>query len=288
MAATAKTSTASAGPLRAATPAATSVRHPLGGDELMRSPVQFPWLNHPFSEIYFSTDDFVAGTKAYSHAHPWGQFNYVSEGFMYFKIAGKMFVVPPSYGIWIPPEVEHSAHNATAATFRPIHLSTRLSEQLPVSACALHVTPILRSIIDDFASRRVSVPVTVQDLRLADVAFDQLKGATTQDNFLPFATSKELKIVLDRMQENPGDNRSLTEWAAYINLTARTLERRCLSELGMTLIEWRQRLRFLRAVEALSANKTIQKIAFDLGYSTPSAFVAMFRRMSGTTPKQYH
>jgi AraC-like DNA-binding protein len=253
----------------------------------MGSTVQFPWLNHPHSDIYFSTDDFVAGLNFYSHSHPWGQFNYVSEGFMYFKIAGKVFVVPASYGIWIPPHLEHSAHNATAATFRPIHLSLKLSEQLPLQACAMRVTPILKSIIDEFARRGVSVPETVQDLRLADVVFDQLKSAPIQENFLPFATSKELKIVLDRMQENPRDDRSLSEWAAYVNLTARTLERRCLGELGMTLIEWRQRLRFLRAVEALSANKTIQKIAFDLGYSTPSAFVAMFRRMSGTTPKQY-
>ncbi|MEZ2218628.1 helix-turn-helix domain-containing protein [Rhizobium sp. RCC_161_2] len=32
---------------------------------------------------------------------------------------------------------------------------------------------------------------------------------------------------------------------------------------------------------------SIQAIAFDLGYSTPSAFIAMFKRLSGKTPEQY-
>lgn len=253
----------------------------------MGSTVEFPWLNHPHSDIYFSNDNFAAGLKFYSHAHPWGQFNCVSDGFMYFNIDGKVFVAPPSYGVWIPPNVEHSAHNAMAATFRPIHFSIERCEGLPRHPCALQITPIMRAIIDDFARRRVSVPESEQDLRLAEVVVDQLKGATIQETYLPFATSKELQSILETMQENPGDERSLAAWADHANMTVRTLERHCLSELGMSLIDWRQRLRFLRATDALAAGKTIQQIAFDLGYSTPSAFVAMFRRMSGTTPKQY-
>jgi AraC-like DNA-binding protein len=31
----------------------------------------------------------------------------------------------------------------------------------------------------------------------------------------------------------------------------------------------------------------VQEIAFDRGYSTASAFIAMFQREAGTTPEQY-
>jgi AraC-like DNA-binding protein len=46
-------------------------------------------------------------------------------------------------------------------------------------------------------------------------------------------------------------------------------------------------LRFLRAIEALEAGTPIQSIAFDLGYSSASAFIAMFQRQAHCTPQQY-
>ena len=42
----------------------------------------------------------------------------------------------------------------------------------------------------------------------------------------------------------------------------------------MSLGEWRQRLRFLCAIDRLEAGQPVQQIAFDLGYSTASAFIA--------------
>jgi AraC-like DNA-binding protein len=253
----------------------------------MGTTVEFPWLKQLSSDIYFSADQFVPGLKFYSHSHPWGQFVYVAEGLMYFKVEGQAFIAGPSYGIWIPPNFEHSAQSAATARFLPIHFSIKLSEQLPSDTCVLQVSPILRSIIEDFANRDICVPESAEDIKLADVAVDQLRQAPKQKNYLPYATSKELQKILEKLQENPGDDRSVAEWAEYINTTGRTLQRRCLCELGLTLVEWRQRLRFLRAVEALTAGETIQQIAFELGYSTPSAFVAMFHRMSGKTPGQY-
>ena len=253
----------------------------------MGGSVKFPWLEHPLSDIYFSSDDVSPNVTAYSHSHAWRQFNYVSRGLMYFNISGSVYITPPGYGVWIPPCVEHSAHNIVASTFRPIHLSLEFSKHLPVNPCALQMGSILRSIIADFADRHVSVATTPQDIRLAEVVLDQLKAAPIQECFLPYATSKELQSVLQCLQDNPGDDRSLAEWAKYANVTVRTLERHCLTELGITLIEWRQRLRFMRAIDSLATGRTVQQIAFDLNYSTPSAFIAMFRRMAGTTPEQY-
>lgn len=89
------------------------------------------------------------------------------------------------------------------------------------------------------------------------------------------------------MQSEPGDNRTLAQWAQTASLTERTLARHCLVELGMTLGQWRQRLRFLRAIEGLEAGHTVKSIAFDLGYATPSAFIEMFTRQSGLTPEQF-
>jgi AraC-like DNA-binding protein len=55
----------------------------------------------------------------------------------------------------------------------------------------------------------------------------------------------------------------------------------------MSFGEWRQRLRFLAAIEALESARSVQDVGFDLGYSTSSAFIAMFARQAGCTPEQY-
>jgi AraC-like DNA-binding protein len=70
-------------------------------------------------------------------------------------------------------------------------------------------------------------------------------------------------------------------------VTERTLARRCQRDLGMSFGEWRQRQRFLAALPLLEAGRPVQTVALELGYSTSSAFIAMFQRQCGTTPDQY-
>lgn len=89
------------------------------------------------------------------------------------------------------------------------------------------------------------------------------------------------------MEANPADPRPVSALAACANLTERTLERRCRRDLGMTLVEWRNRLRVVRAFALLEQGDTVEQIAFELGYATSSAFITMFRRLTGSTPDEY-
>lgn len=63
--------------------------------------------------------------------------------------------------------------------------------------------------------------------------------------------------------------------------------RRFQRELGMTLLEWRQRLRIVKAMPMLQSGLKVENIAQDLGYASTSSFIAMFRRMMGVTPDEY-
>jgi AraC-like DNA-binding protein len=67
----------------------------------------------------------------------------------------------------------------------------------------------------------------------------------------------------------------------------RTIERLFRIETHMTLGQWRQQLRLVCSLRLLAAGHKITRVAGDLGYSTPSSFIAMFRKALGTTPKQY-
>ena len=52
----------------------------------------------------------------------------------------------------------------------------------------------------------------------------------------------------------------------------------------MSFEQWKRQAILLQALRELSDGKSVTNVALDLGYESPSAFVAMFRRALGTTP----
>ena len=75
--------------------------------------------------------------------------------------------------------------------------------------------------------------------------------------------------------------------AKQVAASPRTLERLFQKETGMTFGRWRQQLRLLHALRLLAAGRPVSAIALEVGYDSPSAFIAMFKRTLGTTPYRY-
>jgi AraC-like DNA-binding protein len=67
----------------------------------------------------------------------------------------------------------------------------------------------------------------------------------------------------------------------------RTLERLFQTETGMTFGKWRQQLRLLHALRLLAADRAVTAVALEVGYDSPSAFIAAFKSLFGTTPARY-
>jgi AraC-like DNA-binding protein len=60
-----------------------------------------------------------------------------------------------------------------------------------------------------------------------------------------------------------------------------------LAETGMTVGQWRRRLRMLEALRLLAAGMSATGVATRVGYATPSAFGAAFRAELGDTPARW-
>ena len=69
--------------------------------------------------------------------------------------------------------------------------------------------------------------------------------------------------------------------------SARTLSRLFVKETDMTFGAWRQQARLLKALEMLAGGHGVTVAALELGYQSPSAFIAMFRRALGVSPGRY-
>lgn len=119
------------------------------------------------------------------------------------------------------------------------------------------------------------------------VIMDQIRSMRIAPLELPIPGDVRLNRIYKRLSINPGDRRTLEHWGREVGATGRTLTRLFRREIGMSFSQWRQQLRILEALKRLAIKEPVTTIAIDLGYDSPSAFIAMFKMTFGKTPGQY-
>ncbi|MBG6082726.1 AraC family transcriptional regulator [Rubrivivax gelatinosus] len=222
-----------------------------------------------------------------THRHDGGELVYAFSGVLEIEIADALYLAPPQYALWLPPDVEHRALNRREAHHASVYVAEPLCATMPREAAAITVDPLLRALLAHLDRHPPAAPPTEAEARLLQVVVDRLVAAPRSGSYLPVSRDPLLAPVLQALQADPADERSVAELAAAVGTTERTLARRCQRELGMPLAAWRQRLRVLRALAMLDEGRKVEAIALDLGYAGASAFIAMFRRLMGTTPDDY-
>ena len=116
---------------------------------------------------------------------------------------------------------------------------------------------------------------------------DEIRGAAQAPLHLPLPSDPRALRVARALQAEPGDARPLAGWSKPAGASTRTLARLFVRETGLGFRAWRQQLRLLRALERLAAGEAVTQVALDLGYDSPSAFIAMFRKALGVSPGRY-
>lgn len=237
--------------------------------------------------LYFSYKQVAADTQCESHEHPWGQLNRISMGVMEISLQQQRLIAPANYLIWVPAQVTHSTYIRQALDYTSIYVSDDLAGQLPSQACLLTSTPLISALIRDFCQRQVTNIEDEADRYQAKLLIARLSQSGQAANFMPSSQDKLLLPVLSALQADPSDERSLKCWASEVHSTERTLARRFQSALGMSFSQCRNRIRLLQALAWLKEGRSIQDIAWRLGYGSPSAFIAMFKQLIGFSPERY-
>lgn len=221
------------------------------------------------------------------HAHPRGQLIYASSGVMRVICGRDIWVVPPSQAVWVPPNQEHEVYFPGNVALRSLFVDPSAIAGLPQQCTVLKVTSLLRELI--LAAVRVGERYEPDGVgwRLMQVLLDELRQAESTPLHLPMAQDERVMRVIEALLQNPGDPRDLRDWGNMAGASSRTLARLFISETGLTFGAWRKRLLLQEAVNRLGQGEQITRIAFDLGYRSLSAFIEMFRRELGSSPRQY-
>ncbi len=221
------------------------------------------------------------------HAHDWHQLIYASEGVMWVHTVQGDWVVPPNRAVWVPAGVEHGIEMTGTVLVQTLYLAQGIAGSLPGRCCAVNVSPLLRELIRHTVALGMLDNNVPQRARLIDFLVDQLSALPTIPLQLPWPTDERAQRVAAWLREHPEDPGLIKQMARRVVASARTLERLFQKETGMTFGKWRQQLRLLHALRLLADGRSVTAVALDVGYDSPSAFIAMFKRTLGTTPHRY-
>lgn len=170
-------------------------------------------------------------------------------------------------------------------SMRSLYIHRDAVAGLPDGCRVVQVTPLLRELI---ACLVTASPRTAEQVaRLMAVLVDEVMMLDAPPLHLPAPRDPRLRAITDSLLEEPADGRGLAAWSALVGASERTLARLFVRETGMGFREWRQQLRLLTAIERLAAGHDVTSVSLDLGYHSPSAFIAMFKRVLGETPGRY-
>lgn len=222
------------------------------------------------------------------HRHRKAQLLYVISGVITVEAADGIWTVPPHCAIWIPSGVAHVARAAGRVTVGSLYIEPTLARSLRDRCGILFVQPLLRELLLRFISGAPLYPQgDTREERLISVLLDELQAAPLEPLHLPMPSDRRLRRLVETLVDDPSVRFTIEEWGARVGASNRTLTRLFQRETGMSFVRWRQQLHVGLALQRLASGQSVTNVAFDLGYESPSAFIAMFRRMLGTTPARY-
>lgn len=104
---------------------------------------------------------------------------------------------------------------------------------------------------------------------------------------LPRVRAGQLRVVTNYLEADLHAHVDVTELAATVGLSPRTLQRRFSEETGMSLGLWRQHQRVGASIDLLERGYDSTVVANLVGFESASGFYRSFRKITGTSPKQY-
>jgi len=239
------------------------------------------------AQITALTYDYPAGHRIPWHFHEWDQLVYASRGVMTVRTGEGTWVVPAHRAVWIPANIPHSIGISGVVAMRTLYLKPRLAKTLPAGCCVVNVPPLLRELILHACHLKALKKSIAWQHHLLQVFLDQLQSIQTVPLQLPNPSDARARRIAEALLADPSDRRPLAQICKTAGASKRTVERLFREDLGMTVGKWRQQLRLMQAMRLLAEGAKVTHAAMEAGYSTPSAFIAMFGKALGTTPAAY-
>ncbi|HEX9041438.1 MAG TPA: helix-turn-helix transcriptional regulator [Trebonia sp.] len=217
------------------------------------------------------------------HVHDDHQLAWASAGTLTVLTEGATWVLPPTRALWIPAGLPHETGAAGRATMRSVYVPPALSPVEWTAPTVVTASPLLAELITYLGGELTAAARAHAEALLSDL----LTPIPVTAFNVPLPDDQLAGPVARALRDDPSDQRTLADWGRTVGASERTLARAFVAGTGMPFGHWRTLLRIQAALPLLAGGDPVSRVARRVGYETPSAFVAAFRRETGITPAAY-
>lgn len=216
------------------------------------------------------------------HSHKIAQISIPTNGVMYIIVNDALLIIPPKMAVFIPKNSKHCIKKINTKTIiETIYFTNDYKKYLPDSTKAFYLSELARALISKVCSFNKEDFNSTKVKNLINVLLDELNVSNIQNYSLKIPTNPTLLKVYEFFTKSTDSFPSLPEVAKHVHLSSRTLLRMFKNELGICFVLWKQQFIFIKAIELLMTDKSTTTVAYKLGYNSDSAFITMFKKMSG-------
>src|SRR6476620_322970 len=218
------------------------------------------------------------------HSHPEHQLVWASAGVVAVTIDDLHWVLPRTRALWVPAGTPHTTTASAHCLLGGVYVPARRCPVRWRAPTVVGVSPLLAALLVHLADDGATGAAR---RRAEQVVFDQLAPIEVSTLRLPMPVDDRAARVASGLTNDPADGRGLAEWGTVVGASGRTLARAFVAETGMTFGAWRTQLRLGAALGPLAEGASVAAAGRAVGYGTPSAFIAAFRRALGVSPGAY-
>jgi AraC-like DNA-binding protein len=219
-----------------------------------------------------------------AHSHSFGQVLLQEFGTTVFSTVDGERVMTPGRLCWIPPDFVHGFHSPSRIEGLSVFVPLEESRAMPNHISIFRASPFINALMQKMVENKSD---STKTQHLWWVMVDELSNTAPDELYLPAPQDKKLREMTDFLAANPAENLPVNYWAQKLYMAERTLIRRFRAETGMTIVQWRQHARVLAAIKLLTAGESVTQAALAVGYESLSAFIAVFKQVTGDLPSQF-
>lgn len=243
-------------------------------------------IEHAPDKVVALARSYPAGYQVKTHIHTRSQFLYVRCGVVLVTTKRGRWMIPRGHALFIPQQLEHMVDMFSNVEMLSVYILPTADQQdrLP---CVLEVNELTRSLIAEAVRLRLSDGDDERTRLIFELLSYEINALPERDLGLPFPVKPALAALCRDFLLQPDPAVTIDCWAGKLRISRRSFTRLFRAETGVSFVTWRQQACIFASLPKLAAGVPITTIAFDAGYESSAAFSTMFKRMLGSSPRDY-
>ncbi|WP_139853089.1 AraC family transcriptional regulator [Acinetobacter pullicarnis] len=242
------------------------------------------YLDYP---IFAFSQNYAHGHIEAWHSHERIQLIHTLSGVIRIQTEEGIWISPPGRGLWIPAGKPHALLIHGQVKARGVFIDTYSRADLANECLVVSISPLLRELMSAALQIQTEIQPHSRDERLLELILDEVRLLPSLAFNLPEPKTPALVQLCQQIRENLSETWPLEQAADQLHMSSKTLARYFQKETAMNFAQWIRQAKLMQAMTDLALHKSILTIALDLGYDSPSAFSAMFKRETAMTPSEY-